>query len=85
MSYWFGLFTFGLCVLGVLGVFAIIKYFIPDSNSLTLVGQYTVYNYTTDDGAFKIFLLSKEKLNQSIILTNENDITDRIVVTRIPY
>ena len=56
-----------------------------DSNSLTLVGQYTVYNYTTSDGAVKIFLLSKDRLNQSVLLTNENDITEKILVTRIPY
>ena len=56
-----------------------------ESNSLTLVGQYTVYNYTTDDGVFKLFLLSKEKLNQSIVLTNENDITEKILLVRLPY
>ena len=56
-----------------------------DSNALTLVGQYTVYNYTSSDGAVKIFLLSKDRLNQSVLLTNENDITEKILVTRIPY
>ena len=56
-----------------------------ETHSLTLVGQYTVYNYTTSDGAVKIFLLSKDRLNQSVLLTNENDITEKILVTRIPY
>jgi hypothetical protein len=85
MSLWFGLFTFGLCVLGVLGGFAIVKYFIPDSNSLTFVSQYTVHNYSTNDGAYKMFLLSKDRLNQSILLTNDNDITDKILITKLPY
>lgn len=73
---------------GLIGVVILILFvgFYPDkAQPLTLIGQYTVYNYTTDDGTFKIFLLSKEKLNQSIILTNENDITEKILVTRIPY
>ena len=75
-----------LVFLGIMCAVTIIFFtFHKDSNALTLVGQYTVYNYTTDDGVFKLFLLSKEKLNQSIILTNENDITQKILVTRIPY
>jgi hypothetical protein len=85
MSFLFGLFILGVCFLGWILIFVTMAYFLPESNSLTLVGQYTVYNYTSSDGAFKIFLLSKEKLNQSILLTNENDITEKILVMRIPY
>jgi hypothetical protein len=56
-----------------------------ESNSLTFVSQYTVYNYSTNDGAYKMFLLSKDRLNQSILLTNDNDITDKILITKLPY
>lgn len=49
---------------------------------LTLLGQYTVSNYTSYDSNFKMFLLSKEKLNFTI-LTNENDITDKLLVLRV--
>ena len=83
--YLFGTMIFGLCLFGAIIGYGIIKYFIPDSYPLTLVGQYTVYNYTSSDGAFKIFLLSKDRLNQSVLLTNENDITEKILVTRIPF
>jgi hypothetical protein len=58
---------------------------ISESNSLTFVSQYTVYNYSTNDGAYKMFLLSKDRLNQSILLTNDNDITDKILITKLPY
>ena len=81
-------FIFGLCLFIAISMWLVyygIIEWISESNSLTLIGQYTVYNYTTDDGTFKIFLLGKERLNQSIILTNENDITEKILVTRIPY
>ena len=75
-----------LIFLGIIGVVTVLFFtFHKDSNALTLVGQYTVYNYTTSDGAVKIFLLSKDRLNQSVLLTNENDITEKILVTRIPY
>ena len=59
--------------------------FFPESHPLTLVGQYTVYNYTSEDGDVKIFLLTKERLNQSLLLQNDNDITEKILVTKIPY
>jgi hypothetical protein len=85
MSLWFGLFVFGFCVMGLLGLFALVKFFAPDSNSLTFVSQYTVYNYSTNDGAFKVFLLAKDRLNQSILLTNDNDITEKILITKLPY
>lgn len=58
---------------------------ISESNSLTFVSQYTIHNYSTNDGAYKVFLLSKDRLNQSILLTNDNDITDKILLTKIPY
>lgn len=58
-------------------------YITSESNSITLVGQYTVYNYTSGDVI--VFILSKEKLDESIILTNENDETEKILITRIPY
>ena len=85
-TYWIdrNFFAF-VCVIGLGIIGIILSEYLPHSNSLTLVGQYTVYNYTTDDGAFKIFLLSKDRLNQSVLLTNENDITEKILVTRIPY
>jgi hypothetical protein len=56
-----------------------------DSDALTFVSQYTVYNYSTSDGVYKVFLLSKDRLNQSILLTNDNDITDKILITKLPY
>jgi hypothetical protein len=53
-----------------------------DVHGLTVMGQYTVSNYTSYDSNFKIFLLSKEKLNYTI-LQNENDITDKLLVFRV--
>lgn len=73
---------------GVIVTAAFAMYFTnyyQESNSLTLVGQYTVSNYTSEDDKFMIFLVSKERLNQSVILINDNDITEKILVTKIPY
>ena len=59
--------------------------FKQEAHPLALVGDYRVSNYTSNDGKFMVFLVSKEKLNQSVILINDNDITEKILVTRIPY
>jgi hypothetical protein len=56
---------------------------IQESYSLALAGQYTVSNYSSSNDTFKVFLLSKEKLNGSIILENDNDITERLLVARM--
>lgn len=85
MSSWFEILVYGIVAVALLLGFIIGITTPLYSNSLTLVGQYTVYNYTSSDGAVKIFLLSKDRLNQSVLLTNENDITEKILVTRIPY
>lgn len=66
----------------VVGLYVMIILHIQEADSLAVVGQYTVSNYTSDDGNFKLFLLSKEKLNFTI-LTNENDITDKLLVLRL--
>jgi hypothetical protein len=68
-----------------IAIIMITVFSMKDSNSLTFVSQYTVYNYSTSDGNFKVFLLAKERLNQSILLTNDNDITEKILITKIPY
>lgn len=85
MSSWFEILVYGIVAVALLLGFIIGITTPLYSNSLTLVGQYTVYNYTSSDGAVKIFLLSKDRLNQSVLLTNENDITEKILVTRIPF
>ena len=71
-------------ILGVLLIVCTYSNFrlIEHVNSLTLFGQYTVSNYTSDNGQFKIFLLSKDKLNFTV-LENDNDITDKLLVVRI--
>lgn len=56
---------------------------VQEAHPITLVGQYTVYNYTSGDVI--VFILSKERLNGSILLQNENDETEKILITRIPY
>jgi hypothetical protein len=72
---------------GIIFTLVLVSYFIPIdyTDSLTFVSQYTVHNYSTNDGVFKVFLLAKERLNQSILLTNDNDITDKILITKLPY
>lgn len=52
-----------------------------DASCLTLMGQYTVSNYSSQNGDYKVFLLSKQKLNFTV-LENENDITDKLLVIR---
>lgn len=68
----------------VAGLYAnMIKDLLQDVHGLALIGDYRVSNYTSENGTYKLFLLSKEKLN-STILTNENDITDKLLVIKIP-
>jgi len=75
---------FILYMIAIISVLTIILFFIMLGMAypLTLVGQYTVSNYTSQDGQFKMFLLSKDKLNFTV-LENENDITDKLLVIRV--
>lgn len=77
------IFIFLLIILGlVVGLYAMMILHVV--YGLALIGDYRVSNYTSENGTYKLFLLSKENLN-STILTNENDITDKLLVIKIPY
>jgi hypothetical protein len=74
-------------MVGIICTLIIIAYVFPISytDSISFVSQYTISNYSTNDGAYKVFLLSKDRLNQSILLTNDNYITEKILITKLPY
>lgn len=76
----------GLCISIALCMFMVwygIVSWIHESNSIAVVGQYSISNYSGGD--YKVILLSKQKLNGSIILENDNDITDKLLLVRLPY